>query len=130
MMMVQRDIEKVRIDLLEMVASTSSPDPDISPLQTSEIWRKRFPHDEGMLRTDLMAELMDEGYITPIERDEHSNAKGGGGWSSITWKGMRHLDELKHPTYYWLRRNWFAATVAAVTTVVSVGSLVLDAVIN
>ena len=45
MMMVQRDIEKVRIDLLEMVASTSSPDIDISPLQTSEIWRKRFPHE-------------------------------------------------------------------------------------
>ena len=54
MRMVQRDIEKSRMDLLEMVASASSPDIDISPLQTSEIWRERFPHEEGMLRTDLI----------------------------------------------------------------------------
>ena len=130
MRMAQRDIEKARMDILEMVASTASPDIDIRPLQTSEIWRERFPHEEGMFRTDLMTELMDDGYITPIERDEHGNSKGGSGWGSITWKGIRHLDELKHPTRYWLRRNWFAATVAAVTTVVSVGSLVLNAFTN
>ena len=46
----------------------------------------------------------------------------------ITLSGFNYLEELKHPVRTWLKRNWFAATVAVATLLLALVSSVAQAV--
>ena len=49
---------------------------------------------------------------------------------SLSIKGEEYLYRLKQPTVAWIKRNWFPAVVAAITTGSSIASITLNIVLK
>ena len=47
----------------------------------------------------------------------------------VTFAGRQYAKDSRAPRKAWLRRNWFAATVASATIGLAVGSLVIQAIV-
>ncbi len=123
------EIRKVRIAMLEMVFDTSSSGVDLTVDLCKAEWRGTFPADDGYWLTSLMSEMMVKGYVTPKAWLDGGVPDGGGGWDGITWAGVEHLHELKHPVRVWMFRNWFPLSVAIVTFLVSLVGFVVPLVV-
>ena len=52
----------------------------------------------------------------------------GTGSFRLTAYGRDYWEKLNAPRWYWFRRNWFPATVAAIASVSSIGGIVVNVV--
>ena len=74
----------------------------------------------------LVAHLYDDGIlVSGSPRDVNGNVATSF-ISGLTPKGIRRLEEIKHPRRTWLKANWFPMVVAIVTTAVGIASIVSD----
>ena len=73
---------------------------------------------ERSLRMDSVRYLDDIGALES-EREGHARR--------ITAYGREYYEKLTAPRWYWFRRNWFGAIVAAATFAASVGGITVNA---
>ena len=66
--------------------------------------------------------LVEERYLFPLLDDAGGDKKGEA--RGITPKGSQRLQELEHPVREWMERNWFALTVAIVTSAIGIASII------
>ena len=75
--------------------------------------------------TAVLNYLLEERYLFPYfgSRDgqELRNNVGRG----LTPKGAERLFQLKHPVLFWLKHNWFPASIAVSTIALSLASIIL-----
>ena len=79
-----------------------------------EVWVLTFA--DPVIKHQAMLVLESAGHVKQPDSDV--------GIAHITLSGFDYLDELKHPTLAWLKRNWFAGTVAAATLLLALVSSV------
>ncbi len=61
--------------------------------------------------------------------DYLTNGVGGGHNKSLTsLSGLKYLERLKAPRMTWLKKHWFAASIATITGVAALASVILQAV--
>ena len=73
--------------------------------------------------------LLEERYLFPFF-DAKSGEELRNYARGITPKGIDRLRELQDPGRYWRRKNWFPLTVAVITALIGVGSIISNFVIK
>ena len=80
---------------------------------------------EVRLFSRLLDSLVAEGYLLPAINTATGRPSLGRA-AGITVKGLIWLDSLEHPRKQWLKKNWFALSVAAITLLVSIAGIAVE----
>ena len=127
----QRELDASRIerDILEVANQHGMMGPESGKPAYDALAQKYGDHRDIAQRiTAVMQYLMEERYLFPLfdseGRESRLYARG------ITPKGSERLKEIRHPIRTWMRKNWFPLAIAALTTTISVVSMVISLIIN
>ena len=48
----------------------------------------------------------------------------------LTVDGLAYLEDLKHPNWRWIQRNWFAVIIASATIALSAAAIIVNALVR
>ena len=128
------DLRQMEQDILEVVRDIGDigfRDSSHSPASKVLIEKyidKDDPWQSNQQLTVLVDYLVEERYLFPVfnQKGEVSGSYARG----ITPKGLKRLRELQAPRRTWFKENWFPVIVAGITTMIGIGSIVVDLIVN
>ena len=124
------NLKQMECDILEITTirdgSWSIYQPDRA---ASKFLLNKYASEGGRDQLSVVIQyLLEERYLIPgldhSERDSKDIVRG------LTPKGYKRLRELQAPKWTWFKSNWFPTSVAAITAIAAVGSIVVDATCN
>ena len=119
------DAARMERDILEAVHTLGSIDPNSS---ASAILLERYDSESPQRLHVVIESLVDEGFLIPYRDSDGmvSKTREITLIRGITPKGVRRLQEIRHPIRTWLKGNWFPMVVAVLATTVGIASIISD----
>ena len=74
--------------------------------------------------THLLDGMVDEGVLSPIIASSTGKRLRDGSCGELTVKGWERLYRLEHPVKVWMKRQWFPLTVAIVSSLLALASII------
>ena len=123
------DTSRSERDILEAASKFGMIGPFGDDSGLKELTKKYGDDKQTMQRLTVVIQyLLEERYLYPFFSSDgeelRHHARG------ITPKGSERLKRMRHPIRTWMGANWFALSVAALTTIISIISVTTNLIVN
>ena len=121
-------VSEMERDILQAVRDLGSFEPLRGGFSPAYIrLHERYPEREEQRQlTVIIDSLVQQRLLYPRWHQESRIRNDADGYASgITAEGKRRLDQIRHPKWTWLKRNWFAVTIALITALAALAGVVL-----